>query len=129
MHWQCACIWPGLASFTQSALNTTAQGHQTDIEMMVNMYNKALAMERAGQTIDWRSIETDSCSSIPHCASSIGSLSSFNQTHGGEPFGELAMYAKSLGTSKRGPVRTIGSDFFLQLNGLKFQAAPNTITL
>ena len=86
---------------------------------MLNIYSKPSAMERAGQTIDWRSIKTIACSTIPHCASWIGSLSSFIRTHGGELLGELAMYAKSFGTSERGTVWTFGSEFFAQLNGFK----------
>ena len=77
-------------------------------------------MERARQTIDWQSIERDACSSMPHCASWIGWLSLFIRMHAGELLGELAMYAKRFGTSERGTVRTIGSEFFIQLNGLKF---------
>ncbi len=124
LHWQVMYVFPDLADFVQSALNTTVQGHQTEIEVMLNMHRMASKAIAAGLEVEWKAIEESACASLPHCASWISALTAYVRANaggdGGELLRELALYAKSFGTSEKGPVRTIGSEFLFKLSGLNW---------
>ena len=125
-HWQAAYIWPGLPDFAQQALNTTVQGQQSEVEVMLRLHKLASACVKAGTEINWSSIERMATQSMPFCAGWISALSTYVSKNAGGESGELmvelATYAKSkiTGSADSGVTRVMGSEFILKLANLNF---------
>ena len=128
LHWQVPYVSPMFADVPQRMLNTTVQGKQGEIEVMMNLHTMAARQLAAGkEAIDWKTVESAACASLPQCAGWIGALTAYVKVNAGGTNGELlkelAAFAKSVGASDRGPTRTMGSEFLLRAAGMNWGKA------
>ena len=126
LHARCAEVWPDLAHFVQSALNTRPKSDQSEIEIMMDMHN---AMQACEGEPNWLQIQEGAKHSMPPCSVYIHVLACYVKKYCGGPGGvlleELSKYQKTFACSDQGPNRVLGSEFFSKINSLSFGVGMN----
>ena len=120
VHRDAPKVWPGLAMLIQKALNTEAQGQQSEVECMLDIF--ALYKDACtNPPADWTLIQEAVCYSMPPCSSYIGVVCSYVREHAGdgELLMELSQFQKAFETSGAAR-RIIGSEFLQKLASMKF---------
>jgi hypothetical protein len=119
MHHEAPAVWPGLVHMVQAALNTHAKGDQTEVEVMLDVHNMYEAALTAGTEVDWKTIQTTACFSMPPCSPYIGVLVNFVKAHGGGCTGELLQELSKYQAAFRCS-GALGSEFLGRLASISF---------
>jgi hypothetical protein len=132
MHWASCFVWPLLADLVCSALNTTAKGNQTEVELMLWLHNRYVELIRAKQQINWVDLERQAIRTLPACSPWINAISKYVQKYCGGLEGtlleELSAFQKTFGCKPKVagsnddvlPTAHIGGEFLTKLVALNF---------
>ena len=123
MHKHCPIVWPTLPDFVQLALNVEAKVARSDIEVMIQMYEKSKQCKQG--SVDWGKIEAAAAQALPACVSMIPQVSIFLQTFPGEGLYGMAEWLSGI----QATTAMIGKDFLEAINSIKFSADKPIIRL
>lgn len=124
-HWQAPWVWPDLVPMVQVALNTSARGAQSEVEVMLSLHQAAQECAKAGEEVDWVRLQAAACYSMPPCASYIEVVAGYVKANSGGDSGELlqdlSRFFKAFAcNSDGGPSRALGSEFLSKLTSMNF---------
>ena len=118
-HWQADSVFPGadgLVSLVQSALNTSAQSGQGEIEVLLELGRMRDAIVKNGGEVEWPTLEAKVKQSLPSCGAWVNQLGAYCRQQAPELLRELDSFAKSF-VKVRG-ARACGSEFWAKLNSI-----------
>ena len=115
IHAEAQVVWPMLPQLVQKALNTQAEGQQSEVEVMLDVHSMVKMYISNGEPVDWTAINEAACQSLPPCSSYIGAISGYVREHGGdgELLNELSKLQKACECT--GARRNIGGEMLYKL--------------
>ena len=113
MHKHCPIAWPTLPDFVQLALNIEAKVARSDVEVMIQMYEKSKQYKQGA--VDWGKIEVAAAQALPACVSMIPQVSIFLQTYPGELLYGMAEWLSTIHAT----TAMVGKDFLEAINSIK----------
>ena len=115
--------WPDLIDLVQKSMNTQARESQSEVEVMMSMFQQAQAQ---GSQVNWTEIENAAKFPNPPCKAWVPALALFVREYcgAGELLQDLNMFSRALGGLKdqkaAGSKKILGSEFWQKLNSLSW---------
>ena len=114
LSWETVFVWPELANLVQSALNIEAKQHQSEVEIMLAMFEAYRSQIQSNLAdINWKDVEKVALTANAPCAQWASVLCSFVRKTAGGSSGELihdlCSFQKAFACNDKGPQRMLGS--------------------